>query len=83
MRYLQSIERQEQYFWNKQIERHRLGKRIRKMLRKEKYNACAKLARKLITSRKTIWALANGLASPSGELIERIERLENKNSTEK
>ncbi|MDD5013838.1 MAG: hypothetical protein PHW73_01885 [Atribacterota bacterium] len=53
------------------------------MLRKEKYNACAKLARKLITSRKTIWALANGLASPSGELIERIERLENKNSTEK
>ena len=76
MRYLESIQRPEQYFWDKQIERHRLGKKIRKMLKKEKYNPCARLSKRLNISRKTIWALANGLASPSRELIEKIERLE-------
>jgi transcriptional regulator with XRE-family HTH domain len=78
MRYLKLRESKEQYFWDKQIERHRLGKKIRKMLRKEKYNPYAHLSRRLKVSRKTIWALANGLTIPSRNLIERIEELENK-----
>lgn len=74
--YLKSIE-SEAYYWEKQIERHHLGKRIRKLARKTKYNPYRDLARKLKVSRKTIWALANGLATASQELIKRIEGLEN------
>ena len=74
---LETILRHEQYFWDKQIERHHIGKRIRSLARKEKYNPYRHLAIKLKVSRKTIWALANGLAIASNELIERIERLEN------
>jgi hypothetical protein len=73
---LQSIQ-SEAVFWAKQIERHHLAKRIRKMAREIKYNPYVRLARKLKVSRKTIWALANGLYIASPELIKRIEILEN------
>jgi transcriptional regulator with XRE-family HTH domain len=74
--YLKSIE-SEAHYWNKQIERHHLGKRIRNLARKNNYNPYRDLARKLKVSRKTIWALVNGLTTASQELIERIEGLEN------
>jgi transcriptional regulator with XRE-family HTH domain len=73
---LQSIE-SEDTFWKNQIKRHHLGKRIRKLARKINYKPYRHLARKLKVSRKTIWALANGLAIPSEELVERLEILEN------
>lgn len=67
----------ELFYWNKQIERHRTGKRIRNLARKLNYKPYKKLAEKLKVNRRTIWAIANGLATASQELIERIEGLEN------
>ena len=64
-------------FWHKQIERHHIGKRIRNLAREIEYKPYISLARKLKVSRKTIWALANGLATTSSGLIKRIEELEN------
>lgn len=74
----------EGFYWKKQIKRHHLSKRIRNLLRREielldkkdKNRPYKFLSKELGISRKTIWALVNGLAIPSEKLIERIERLE-------
>jgi hypothetical protein len=76
---------QEGFYWKKQIERHHIGKRVRNLIRKEinmldkkdKEKPYKFLAGKLNVDRRTIWALANGLAIASQELIEKVERLEN------
>lgn len=76
---------QEGFYWKKQIERHHTGKRIRNLIRKEinnldkhdKEKPYKFLADRLDIDRRTVWALANGLATASQELIGNIERLEN------
>ncbi len=67
----------EQFYWNKQIERHHIAKRIRNLARKINYKPYKQLARKLNISRKTVWALSNGLAIAGKNLIERLNKLEN------
>lgn len=71
-----SIE-QEAFYWKKQIERHHVGKRVRNLARKLKYKPYKMLASSLNVKPKTIWAVANGLATASERLIKGIERLEN------
>ena len=76
---------QEGFYWKKQIERHHIGKRVRNLIRKEinnldkhdKEKPYKSLASKLNINRRTVWALANGLAIASQKLINRIEGLEN------
>lgn len=66
----------EQFYWDKQIERHHTGKRIRNLVRKINYKPYKQLSEDLNISRKTLWAIANGLATASPKLINKIERLE-------
>lgn len=67
----------EQFYWDKQIERHQTGKKIRNLARKINYKPYTRLAKELGVSNKTIWALANGLATASKELTDRLEELLN------
>ena len=69
------IER-EGFYWFRQIERHRIGKRIREFARKIEDRQYKKLSILLGVSRKTIWAIANGLATSSKSFLYRLERLE-------
>jgi hypothetical protein len=87
---VESIE-SEGTFWHNQIVRHHIGKTVRNLVRKELEKELAKkkfdeksrinpfeiISRQLGVSRKTIWAIANGLTTASKSLMERIERLEN------
>jgi len=74
--YLKSNIEKEQFYWDKQIERHHIGKRIRKLARKINYKPYKKLSLEFEVSPKTIWAIANGLASVSVDFLEKLERLE-------
>jgi len=67
----------ERFYWDKQIERHHTGKRIRHLARQIKEMPYKKLAEKLSVNRRTIWAIANGLATASQDFISNLERLEN------
>jgi ribosome-binding protein aMBF1 (putative translation factor) len=75
---------QEGFYWKKQIERHHIGKRIRNLIRQEinkldkhdKEKPYKSLAAKLNVDRRTVWALANGLATASKDFIDRLEKLE-------
>jgi ribosome-binding protein aMBF1 (putative translation factor) len=69
----------EQFYWDKQIERHHIGKRIRKLARKIKYKPYKQLAKKLEINRRTVWALANGLTTASRKILDKIESLEHEN----
>jgi len=77
--FLKSKIENEKFYWNKQIERHRIAKRIRNLARRIDEKPYKQLARKLEISSKTIWALANGLTTASDELIRKISELENEN----
>jgi len=77
--FLKSKIENEKFYWNKQIERHHLAKRIRNLARRIDEKPYKQLARKLEISSKTIWALANGLTTASDELIRKISELENEN----
>lgn len=76
--YLKSKIETEGFYWKKQIERHHIGKRIRKLAREMNYKQYKNLGQELNVSPKTIWAIANGLASVSQSFIAKLERLENK-----
>lgn len=69
----------EQFYWNKQIERHRIGKRVRNLARGIKSKPYKQLANKLEVNRRTVWAMANGLTTASQDFISKLERLENEN----
>jgi len=75
--YSKSQIEKEGFYWQKQIDRHHIGKRIRNLARKMNYKPYKRLGKKLNVSPKTVWAIANGLATVSSELIERIKELEN------
>ena len=75
--YVKACIEQESFYWHKQIERHRTAKRVRSLARTIKIKPYKKLASDLGISSKTVWALANGLATASKKLTDKIERLEN------
>jgi len=75
--FLKSRIENEQFYWDKQIERHQIAKRVRNMARKIDEKPYKQLAKDLGISSKTIWALANGLATASEKLMKKISELEN------
>ena len=75
--YSKSNIRNEEYYWKKQIERHRIGKRIRKLARKINDREYKKLAMLLGEKSKTVWARANGLAVSTRKSLEMLDSLEN------
>ncbi len=74
--YLKSKIENEKFYWDKQRERHQIAKRIRNLARKIDEKPYKQLAKDLGVSSKTIWALANGLATASEKLIREIGKLE-------
>jgi DNA-binding XRE family transcriptional regulator len=62
----------EGYYWNKQIERHRVGKEVRGMCRKMNIGF-TDMAILLGVSRKTIWAVCNGLTVVGKGLRKKIK----------
>lgn len=49
----------EQFYWDLQVERHQVGRKMRKLIRKIKYKPYKRLARYFGVSRQTIWDIAN------------------------
>ena len=74
--YLKSKIEHEGHYWQNQIERHRLGKRIRKLVKKINYKPYKKLSEYFGISRKTVWAIANGLATTGNGFLEKLKEIE-------
>jgi len=66
-------------YWKNQIKRHHTGKLFREFVRNNPNKTYKQLASKLNINRKTLWALMNGLTTPSEELIKRLDELEKSN----
>jgi len=66
----------EGFYWQNQIKRHHTGKRVRKLVRKINCKPYSKLSELLGISRKTIWAIANGLTTTSNEFLKKLDEIE-------
>lgn len=69
----------EKYFWENQIKRHRIGKIFRNIVRENPEKTYKEIADSLKISRKTLWALINGLAIPSETLLSKVREQANEN----
>jgi DNA-binding XRE family transcriptional regulator len=68
----------EQYYWDKIRKIHKHSKLIRSYARNNPDKSNKQLAKELDINRKTLWALINGLTTPSKELMDRLHTLEEK-----
>ena len=66
----------EGFYWQNQIIRHHIGKRVRKLVRKINCKPYSKLSKLFRVNRKTIWAIANGLTTASGNFLEKLNEIE-------
>lgn len=68
----------EQFYWDKIRQIHHNAKIIRCFVRNNPDKSNKQIATELKINRKTLWALVNGLTTPSKELIDRLHTLEEK-----
>jgi len=65
----------EQYYWDKIRQIHKNSKIIRCYARNNSDKSNKQLAKELDINRKTLWALVNGLATPSKKLLDKIQQI--------